>query len=326
MLPKKGEAVSTITNRDSTQTDDQDWKTGHPMTENPLRPSEHSQRFDNRTSVLSSRQMSWNGILIEQHQHFKTPGETAEGELPALSNHWLILPLQHSTHFHWKSDDRLHETIFQNGDSLLIPAGKPIYWRCSTSHSSETKLYIYLQPELVRQVAQASEIGAKRVKLTNHFAKQDLDLQHIAMLLLAEMRSDGMMGRLYIESLTQALTIHLLRHYSEVAQIITPGNRSLTRTQLQQAIDYIQTHLNRDLSLAELADVINISPTYFANLFKQAMGISPHQYVIQQRVERAKLMLSKTDLTIADIALQVGFSSQSHLTQQFKRMTGMTPK
>jgi transposase-like protein len=54
--------------------------------------------------------------------------------------------------------------------------------------------------------------------------------------------------------------------------------------------------------------------------------VLPHQYVIQQRVERAKLMLSKTDLTIADIALQVGFSSQSHLTQQFKRLAGMTPK
>ena len=106
----------------------------------------------------------------------------------------------------------------------------------------------------------------------------------------------------------------------------TSQNRGLTRTQLQQAIDYIQTHLNRDLSLAELASVVNISPTYFASLFKQAMGIAPHQYVIQLRVERAKLMLSKTDLAIANIALQVGFSSQSHLTQQFKRITGLTPK
>jgi AraC family transcriptional regulator len=80
------------------------------------------------------------------------------------------------------------------------------------------------------------------------------------------------------------------------------------------------------LSLVELAEAIDISPTYFASLFKQAMGVSPHQYVIQQRVKRAKTMLSKTDLAIADIALQVCFSSQSHLTQQFKRLTGMTPK
>lgn len=103
-------------------------------------------------------------------------------------------------------------------------------------------------------------------------------------------------------------------------------SRSLTHTQLCQVLDYINAHLARDLSLAELAEIINISPIYFANLFKQAIGISPHQYGIQQRVERAKTMLTKTDLAIADIALQVGFSSQSHLTQQFKRLTGITPK
>jgi AraC family transcriptional regulator len=183
-----------------------------------------------------------------------------------------------------------------------------------------------LKPELIEQVAEASEIDAQRINLVNCFGKQDLQLHHVAMLLLAELHSGGIMGRLYVESLTQVLVIHLLRHYSTVTQTITSGNRSLTNSQLQQAIDYIHTHLNRDLSLAELAGIVNISPTYFASLFKQAMGISPHQYVIQQRVERAKMMLKRTDLAIADIALQVGFSSQSHLTQQFKRLTGLTPK
>jgi len=109
-------------------------------------------------------------------------------------------------------------------------------------------------------------------------------------------------------------------------QPLNSKKKGLTRTQLQQAINYIHTHIDPDLSLIELASVINISPTYFASLFKQTTGISPHQYVIQQRVERAKSMLSKTDLTIADIAFQTGFSSQSHLNQQFKRITGMTPK
>jgi AraC family transcriptional regulator len=107
---------------------------------------------------------------------------------------------------------------------------------------------------------------------------------------------------------------------------ITFKNRSLTHSQWQQVSNYINTHLDRDLSLVEIAQVINISPTYFASLFKRAIGTSPHQYVIQQRVERAQLLLSKTDLAIADIALEVGFSSQSHLTQQFKRFTGITPK
>ena len=121
---------------------------------------------------------------------------------------------------------------------------------------------------------------------------------------------------------TQVSVIHLLRRYLTV----THQNSSLTHTQVQQAIDYIHTHLDRELSLVEIAEVVNISPTYFASLFKRATETSPHQYVIRQRVERAKMILLKTDLTISDIALQVGFSSQSHLTQQFKRFTGMTPK
>lgn len=126
--------------------------------------------------------------------------------------------------------------------------------------------------------------------------------------------------------MTQALAIHLLRHYSDAAPTIITEGKSLTQVQLQPAIDYIHTYLNRNLSLNELANVVNLSPTYFASLFKRTVGISPHQYVIRQRVEQAKVMLSKTDLAIADIALRVGFSSQSHLTQQFKRVTGVTPK
>jgi AraC family transcriptional regulator len=295
------------------------------MTNTLLKPNELIQRL-NRTAALSSQQLGWNGILIEQHHYASIPGKTEEKELPALSDHWLILPMGQPSYVSQKSDDRWHESIFQKGDSLLVPAEQPSYWRCPGSEAVQTELNIYLQPKLVKQVAEASGMVTARVNFVNCFAQQDLNLQHIAMLLLAEVRSGGMMGQLYVESLTQVLVIHLLRHYAKSIQIVTSENTSLTGTQLHQAIDYIHSHLDRDLSLAELASVINISPTYFANLFKQAMGISPHQYVIQKRVEQAKLMLSKTDLAIADIALQVGFSSQSHLTQQFKRITGITPK
>ncbi|RUT06388.1 hypothetical protein DSM106972_026450 [Dulcicalothrix desertica PCC 7102] len=179
---------------------------------------------------------------------------------------------------------------------------------------------------MIEQAAEADEIDPQRFNLVTCFDRQDLQLHQIAMLLHAELQLGGIMGQLYIESLTQMLVIHLIRHYSTFTKTITSKNKSLTNLQLQQAIEYIHAHLDQDLSLEQIAQVINISPTYFASLFKRATGTSPHQYVIQQRVERAKLMLSKTDIAIADIALQVGFSSQSHLTQQFKRLTGITPK
>ncbi|MGL4621355.1 MAG: AraC family transcriptional regulator [Chroococcidiopsis sp.] len=287
--------------------------------------------MDQNTLVSSSRQMDWNGILVEQYQYSPTLSEV---ELPALSAHWFLLNLGQPFYLTQKHGDRIHESMIQKGDSMFVPAGQPSYWLCHRSDTHRPMLNIHLPSELIGQVAKTSEIDPNQIDLVNHFGKQDLNLQHIAMLLLAELRSGSMMGRLYVESLTQVLVIHLLRHYAKSIQINTSENRNLTRTQLQQAIDYIHTYLDRDLSLAELASIVNISPTYFASLFKQAMGIAPHQYVIQQRVEQAKLMLSKTDLAItrrvrfaiADIALQVGFSSQSHLTQQFKRVTGLTPK
>ena len=279
-----------------------------------------------KTLILSSRHLNLNGILIEQLQYSPSPDEAKS---PALSEHRLILPLGPPAPLIQKRDNRLHESILQKGDSIFIPAGYPASWRSPTKEINRPKtqqLHIWLKPELIKQAAEASEIDIDRIDLLNSFGQQDSQLHHIAMLLLAELQTDGLMGQLYIESLTQVLVIHLLRHYSTFTQPLTFKNRSLSHTYLQQAIEYIHTHLDRELSLAEVAGVVNISPTYFANLFKRAIGISPHQYVIQQRVERAKTMLSKTDLSIAAIALQVGFSSQSHLTQMFKRVTGMTPK
>ncbi|NJR61716.1 MAG: helix-turn-helix transcriptional regulator [Cyanobacteria bacterium CRU_2_1] len=294
------------------------------MTSNLLNSLDLSQQW-NKTLMLSSRQMNWNGVLVEQCQ---SPASAFELELPALSDHWLYFHTGDPAPLIQKRDDRWHESILHKGDSFLVPAGQPSYW-CQAPDMSDVicaPLHICLKPELIQHVAEASDIDSKRFDLVHGFGQPDLQLHQIGMLLFAELRSGGMMGQLYVESLTQILVVHLLRHYSTLTQPIASQNSSSTRAQLQQAIDYIHTHLDRDLSLAELASVINISPTYFAGLFKQATGISPHQYVIQQRVERAKVMLKRTDLAIADIALQVGFSSQSHLTQQFKRLTGMTPK
>lgn len=264
------------------------------MTSNRLNSLDLSQQF-NKTLMFSSRQMNWNGVFVEQCQ---SPTSAFEVELSALSDHWLNLHIGNPAPLIQKRDDRLHESILHEGDNLFVPAGQPSCWCRDESGVICTPLHICLKPELIQQVAEASDIDSTRFELVHGFGQQDVQLHQIGMLMLAELRSGGMMGQLYVESLTQALVIHLLRHYSTLTQSIASPHSSFTRNQLQQAIDYIHAHLNRDLSLAELASVVNISPNYFASLFKQTMGISPHQYIIQQRIERAKVMLMKTDLAI----------------------------
>jgi AraC family transcriptional regulator len=277
--------------------------------------------------VLSSRQMGWNGILVEHYRHCEAPGEI---ELPALSDHWLSLPLGKSAHLTQKRDDTLHESNVQKGDIILVPAGRVSYWhtqgRVSDDYDYQPMLHLRLQSGLMNHVAEKLEFGQGKVELANCFADRDLPLHNIAMLLAAEVETGGLMGELYRESLTQAFVVYLLRNYSTIDRAIKPQHQSLTNTQVQQAIDYIHDRLGGDLSLLRIAENINISPNYFASLFKQRTGISLHQYVIQQRVDRSIVLLQKTDLRISEIASQVGFSSQSHLTKHIKRATGMTPK
>ncbi len=94
---------------------------------------------------------------------------------------------------------------------------------------------------------------------------------------------------------------------------------------LRRVIDYIQGHLSGDISLTHLADVAKMSPFHFAHVFKESTGISPHQYVLQERVEKAKLLLSGNRLSLAEIGYALGFPSQSHFTTIFRKKVGTTP-
>lgn len=268
--------------------------------------------------------MGWSGILVEQYQI--PPISSCEASLSALSAHWLNFPLGQPMYLTQKRDDRLYESIFHKGDLIFVPAGQPSYWRSRASNNTaQSILRIYLQPELVTQIVETSDLDCRWLDLTRSGSKSAPHLHQIALMLLAELNSGGIMGKLYVESLTRLLVIGLLRHYSN-SRTITSVKPSLTHTRLQSAIDYIHAHLDLDLTLVQIAASINISPSHFASLFKQATGNSLHQYVIEQRVEQAKLLLTTTDLPIASIAFQVGFSSQSHLNWHCKRLTGMTPK
>jgi AraC family transcriptional regulator len=90
-------------------------------------------------------------------------------------------------------------------------------------------------------------------------------------------------------------------------------------------LDYVDAHLNDDLSLAELAKVSGLSAHHFGAAFKASTGATPHRYVIEQRVERARDLLRDRGQGIADVAYAVGFSSQSHFTANFRRIVGVTP-
>jgi AraC family transcriptional regulator len=150
-------------------------------------------------------------------------------------------------------------------------------------------------------------------------------VQNIALALKTTLETNSFGSRLYADSMAQALTVHLLDRYSSKKCLSHSYKKGLGRQQLRLTIDYIQEHLDRDISLAELASVAQLSCYYFARLFKQSTGSSPHQYLIQCRIDRAKKLLKEDELSIANIAQLVSFANQGHLNYHFKRLVGITP-
>jgi AraC family transcriptional regulator len=162
--------------------------------------------------------------------------------------------------------------------------------------------------------------------LLNTLGVTDPQLETIALSFLSELRSDGLGGKVYAESLANILVVHLLRHHSSVKLPSVSRHIGLPQTTLSQVIAYIEEHLTKNLSLSDIAAQAHLSPYHFARLFKTSTGLSPHQYVIHRRIDRAKLLLFTTSWSFTTIAHAVGFASESHLALHFKRLTGLTPK
>lgn len=95
---------------------------------------------------------------------------------------------------------------------------------------------------------------------------------------------------------------------------------------LKSTITYIQTHLDQTINLEMLAGAVGMNPSYFCRVFQQEIGCSPYQYIIQQRIAKAKELLKDRQLAISDIALQTGFANHSHLDRHFHKLVGLTPK
>ena len=198
-----------------------------------------------------------------------------------------------------------------------------LLWVCQGGRARPTTLYVH--PVLLVRAPYASrQVDLVELVLSLHAG--DPLLRHITLVLQAAIDAEGPAGRLYTESITNALAVHLLRRYAACRPPaeVCPGG--LPTPQLQRVTEYIEAHLEHELSLTKIAAVAQMSPDHFARLFRQATGRTPHQYVVICRIERAKRLLRETEWPIIDVSRQVGFQDQSYFTAVFRKHVAATPK
>jgi AraC family transcriptional regulator len=221
------------------------------------------------------------------------------------------------------ANDRLRSNEVVRDDAHVVDERLPFWVR---SQASISFFAIAMDASFVEHIWETEFGQAPNFELRTSIGVRDRVIKHIGLLGQIELIEGGIGGRLYGECLGTALAIHLLRQYgtSPKARVIYKGG--LASRPLQRVIDYINDHLQDELSIVDLARAAKLSPQHFVTAFKASTGISPHQYVINRRIDRARDMLRREDKTISEIAYAVGFSSQSHLTASFRRTTGLTPR
>jgi AraC family transcriptional regulator len=219
-------------------------------------------------------------------------------------------------------DGKLRREIVRRGDAVIIPADT---WHYAEWNRGGGAIVVGLEPKVMLDTLNLT-LDRDRLELIPHFATTDPTIDRIGISLKHALEHPGCLSRLDAESMLDALTMHLLQHYSVQNYALPTYDGGLAPAQLERVVDYIDTYLERDLSLYELAQLVQLSPHYFSQLFKQSTGFSPHQYILRCRIDRGKKLLRQGGLSIAGVAKMVGFVDQSHFHRHFKRLEGITPK
>lgn len=273
--------------------------------------------------LLSSGGRGWSGVDAAEVHH---PQD--DFKLPAIPRHVLVVNL--ASPFDAKERLRGQQGYMGLGGIVVLPAGAPSEWHLER-RGEVRHLHLYLDPTLVCDIAAGAGLDPDKAELVEVLGVRDPQIEHAAMSLLSELRSDDLGGRIYAESLANVLAVNLLRRHSSlgrssVRKLEHERTGGLPEASLRTALDYVGDNLATKLTLAEIAREVSMSPYHFSRMFKLSMGFSPHQYVMRQRIERAKALLRGTDLPVGEVARKVGFSSPSHFAQQFRRFVGVSPR
>jgi len=234
------------------------------------------------------------------------------------NNHSLIFNWADPIEVHLSSDIGWSESVCGKGAvACLSPAENPSTLRWSQPFNT---LGIYIDPAFVSEV-----LEIKNFTFAQLFNLSDPFLLDVATRLNSVCTGDMFAEKIYAESLGVACIEHLAKTYRGSKDPYFPKGK-LSPTQLKQVIDFAHSYMQFNIGLHELAGLVHLSPYHFGRLFKQTVGKSPYQFILQLKIDCAKKLIKQNNGPISDIAYQLNFSDQSHFSNAFRKSVGVSPR
>ncbi|MBD1995665.1 helix-turn-helix transcriptional regulator [Leptolyngbya sp. FACHB-541] len=266
----------------------------------------------------NSEVAGWQDIILLKHS--LPPGEV---NVPGLAENLLFMSLLPKIQYENLNDQRLKQRVLRQGDIAITPAGYSQQWRWLSPFAAAN---LFIPSLLIKEISKDLVKGDPDcVCLIEHKATAVPFLSALATELLSELEAGSPHGKTYIDALTHSLTMYLVVHFSTAKFEKSTALLKSDHTCVACAIDFIESHLGEDLTLAAIASACNVSINRLCAVFKHSTGQSAHQFVIQQRIERAKILLKTSKKPLVEIAQEIGFSNQAHFTTSFRKICGSTP-
>ena len=268
--------------------------------------------------TVSSQHVGWNGIAMEsfdrvpacvvpEHEHH---------------THFLLLVRSGRVTCNWWANGGQRGRVEEGpGTIYILPAGTRD--RITRSGLTNQTMLVVAHHFLSRTLEETAHLAD--IEMITRWNLRDRRIVSLMLALHADLEDGSPAGPLYGESLGVALASYLVRSYSVRAPREPKYKGGIPAVRLNRVLDFMQQNYGRETRLWELAQLAGMSPHYFCELFKKTTGVSPHQYSIRCRIDRAKIYLRSRQFTILQVAKATGFADQSHFTKVFRRIVGLTP-
>ena len=211
-------------------------------------------------------------------------------------------------------------STFGAGEMCLVPRHVETWLRTDDSH------YLYLSVDISDAALSAASDGTRGdVELRRVGRLVDTRVGALAAAVNAERVAGFPNGRLFLDSVEQALAVALVKGYAVQRRSMQTNRGGLGSARLRRIKEFVDARIEDELTLCEMAQAVELSPAHFSRMFRKSTGETPHQFFLRQRVERAKEMLRSPDARVLDVAVACGFKSQQHFAQAFRNVCGASP-